>query len=147
MAAQRLLVLSMMARLLFGMALMLTWSLKVHAELQWSNQPSAVPSLQLESLSQTRERPLFVPTRRKSPPPAPAAPKPVTQKQPQFTLRGIIVFGQESVVLLRDDSTDELFTLHPGDTVGNWHVFIESNSSIKLKDGAKEIRLEMFALK
>ena len=138
-----------MVRTLCGISLLLlTWTPQLHAENQLPNQQSALPSLQLNALSATRERPLFAPTRRKSqPPPVAAASNSETQKvqKPQLTLRGIIVSPRQILVLLRNDSTSESVTVRDGDMIGRWHVLVDSNYSVKLKDGAEEMTLEMFA--
>ena len=137
-----------MTRILWSLALLLMLSLTLKAEEQWSNKRTALPSLRLKSLSATRERPLFVPGRRKTPQVPISLPTNVeglkTQK-PQLTLRGIIVTPLQTLVLLRDNSTSELVTVPANGTVGRWHVLVDSNYSVKLKDGAEEIKLEMFA--
>src|SRR5215470_15171533 len=91
----------------------LLWSATLHAQDQAQQgpleaSPSALPGLSLESLSATRDRPLFAPDRRKPVPPpvaaavpnpeqaAPASPKPQT---PQLELTGIIVSPSETIVL------------------------------------------------
>jgi general secretion pathway protein N len=136
-----------MTRIPCGLALLLVLSLELNAQDQSSNQRTALPSLRLEQLSATRERPLFAPGRRKSQQMAVSAPTNVdasrVQKQ-QLTLRGIIVTPAQTLVLLRDDATSELVTVPAGGVVGRWHVLVDSNYSVRLKDGAEEIKLEMF---
>jgi hypothetical protein len=83
----------------------------VHAETQPPQHQSAVPSLTLDALSATRDRPLFSPDRRKPPAPAvadirgPTTPLPRAPQKPQLTLIGIIVTTSETFVLLRDSNT------------------------------------------
>jgi hypothetical protein len=137
-----------MTRILCSLALLLMLSLTLKAEEQWSNKQTALPSLRLESLSATRERPLFVPGRRKTPQAPISMPTNVEglkNQKAQLTLRGIIVTPLQTLVLLRDNSTSELVTVPANGAVGRWHVLVDSNYSVKLKDGAEEIKLEMFA--
>jgi hypothetical protein len=137
-----------MTRLLFIIWLLFGWNLQLHAEEPPAAATSALPSLRLESLSATRERPLFAPARRRPTPlalPVTSNPDVAKVREPQLTLRGIIVSPLGTRVLLRDDSTSESVTVHAGNTIGRWHVLVDSNYSVKLKDGADEIKLEMFA--
>ena len=137
-----------MMRLYVGLWLLFVGSFQLYAEEQPPLERSALPMLQLESLSATRDRPLFAPARRKSLPPAQApAPSPDVAKvqKPQLTLRGIIVSPAQTLVLLRDNSTSESVTVPAGGTIGRWQVLVDSNYGVKLKDGAEEIKLEMFA--
>jgi len=135
-----------MTRILCGLALLLMWSLELRGQDQLSNQRTALPSLRLESLSATRERPLFAPARRKSQQIPVSAPSNIEARaqKPQLTLRGIIVTPAQTLVLLRDNATSELVTVPAGGTVGRWHVLVDSNYSVKLQDGAEEMKLEMF---
>ena len=136
------------------------WSHSLHAQDQAQNPSpnethSALPWLSLDTLSATRERPLFDPDRRKPAPPPPpvvALPSPaeaVTQAQaqqkPQLELTGIVINPTETLVLLRNALTSESVAIHPGDSVGRWRVFVDTNYTVMLKDGAEEFRLEMFA--
>ena len=147
-----------------ALALLMTTAGSLHAqdshEIDRQNAPhSALPWLNLDSLSATRERPLFAPDRRKPVPPPPpvivadhaANPAEVQQRQSQaaqrqqFELTGIITSNSETIVLLRDAVTSEYVTARSGDTVGRWRISVDSNEAVTLKDGAKEVRLEMFA--
>jgi general secretion pathway protein N len=144
-----------MGRVACYFVLFMMWSSCLHAEEQLSNERrSTLRWLKLDSLSATRERPLFAPDRRQPAPPpvatAPGQPEPVTPKaqgpqKPQLVLTGIIVSPAETTVLLRDPSTSESVVVHAGDTVGHWRVLVDSNYAVTLKDGAREFRLEMFA--
>jgi general secretion pathway protein N len=144
-----------MGRLVVCIGLMMMWSTCLHAQDQAQNQlptesHSALPWLNLDSLSATRERPLFAPDRRKSAPPPAAAvsvhPETVQAQAPQATLEltGIVVSRLETVVLLRDPATSESIAIHPGEKVGRWLVLVDSNDNVTLKDGTEELRLEMY---
>jgi len=147
-----------------GLALLITTTSRLHAQDSRNVDRqialhSALPWLNLDSLSATRERPLFAPDRRKPVPPPPpvvvtdhaADPAEVEQRRLQatqrqrFELTGIITSESETIVLLRDPATSEYFTARSGDTVGRWRISVDSNDAVILKDGSKEIRLEMFA--
>lgn len=140
---------------------LLMWSTAgLRAEEQPKNpvpdQPaSALPWLSLDKLSATRDRPLFAPDRRKpAPPPVVAvAPDPsqMVQRPPpppppaQYELTGIIVSSGETIVVLLDQTTSESIAVHPGESVGPWTVQLNPNDTVTLKDGEKEIKLEMYA--
>jgi hypothetical protein len=112
---------------------------------------SAVPSLSLDTLSATRDRPLFAPNRRKpAPSHTPATPSLssiVSQQpqKPQLALMGIIVTGSETIVLLENTNTSEVATVRSGESVGPWQVVADSNYTVKLTDGKQEFTLQIFA--
>jgi hypothetical protein len=144
---------SQMGRLICCIVLAVVWGCPLSAEEQLRNERSALPWLRLDVLTATRDRPLFTPTRRKpAPPPVLAAPNVAVPQQesqaargPQLALEGIIVDSSETLILLRDASTSESITIRPGEPIGKWHVFVESNYSVILKNGDEQLRLEMFA--
>ena len=74
-----------------------------------------------------------------------AVPQAQALQKPQLQLTGIIVSPWETLVLLRNPATSESVTIHPGEAIGRWHVRVDSNDTVTLKDGAEEITLEMFA--
>ena len=136
-------------RLVSAVVFVLLLSARLNAEELASS--SAVPWLSLDSLSATRDRPLFAPNRRKpSPPRAAVGPSPsaaVSQqpKKPEFALVGIIVTGSEKIILLRDTKTSELATIRSGESLGPWQIVADSNYTVKLTDGSREFTLQMFA--
>jgi hypothetical protein len=144
-----------MNRISWCILLLLAGFIRAHAEGQPSDQQSALPSLKLDALTATRDRPLFSPDRRKPaplPPPRVAvAPDPLASQlaeaqasqPPDLTLTGIITDPMGTIILLRRDSS-EVVTMRSGDSVGPWRVIVDSNSSVKLADGKKEFKLEMF---
>ena len=135
-----------------------TWSHCAHAQdFAHNDAPeeahSALPWLNLDSLSATRDRPLFAPDRRKpSPPPVvpvardptQMAAQPRTQQEPQVQLTGIVVSSAGTLVLLRDLATSRSVAIQPGHNIGPWRVVVDSNYTVKLEAGAKAFRLEMF---
>jgi hypothetical protein len=140
-----------MRRVKWCAALGLIWTLPLHAQEQPPKEQSALPWLELDALSATRDRPLFAPTRRKAMPPPVLQTKPEVRevvqqsRKPHLTLTGIIASSSETIALLRDTSTSESIAVHSGETVGRWRVVINADHSVKLQDGSDEIQLEMFA--
>jgi general secretion pathway protein N len=138
------------------LTLVMTSSNCLHAQDQprdrLPNEPlSALPGLNLDSLSATRERPLFAPDRRKPAPPPVAAVVPVhpqaapqPPQQAKLELTGVIVSPLETIVLLRDPATSESVTVHPGEKVGRWLVSVDANDNVTLKDGVEVLKLEMY---
>jgi hypothetical protein len=124
------------------------WSFQLFAADKPENTTSAFPSLRLESLSATRDRPLFSQSRRRMSVEqtlSTAATQAAQPAGPPYSLTGIVLAGSETLVLLRDNTTSQLQTVRPGDSVGIWHVFVDSNYGVKLKNGTDVIKLEMFA--
>lgn len=151
--AQSLLV-STMGRRVVCIGLVMMWSVCLHAQnqpqTQLPNEPaSALPWLNLDSLSATRERPLFAPSRRKPAPPPAAATAVHPETAPQapalrFELTGIVVSPLGTTVLLRDLATSQSIAVHPGEKVGRWFIVVDSNDKVTLKNGADELKLEMY---
>ena len=105
-------------------------------------------TLRLEDLSATRERPLFVASRRAPPPmraeTPPPPPPPVEEKAvvlgpPPFDLIGAVVGKRESIALLRNKTTSEVLRLRPGENAEGWRVGAVGLRSVALeRDGRKE---------
>jgi len=120
----------------------------IHAQEQAPGYPSALPWLRLEQLSATRDRPLFTPGRRRAePPPAPdlaAAPVRIEEptRPPQIELTGLIEETDVTIVFLRTAS--ETVIVRSGDKFGRWLVVAESKTSVRLTDGAEQMKLGMF---
>ena len=123
---------------------------QLHAqELVSGERPSALPRLKLEQLAATRDRPLFTPGRRRAaPPPPPSLPQvlaPVDEeaKAPEIELTGLIEDNDVTIVFL--SASSETVIVRSGDKFGRWRVVADSKTSVKLTDGAEELKLEMFA--
>jgi general secretion pathway protein N len=138
-----------MGRVSFRVALVLMWSFPAYARESSANELSALPWVQLDALSATREKPLFAPSRRKASP-APALPQTVPTEEvrqprkPQLILTGIIKSSSERIALLRDGSTSESVAVRSGETMGRWRVLVDTDHSVKLQDDSGEFELEMF---
>lgn len=83
----------------------------------------------LATLSETRERPLFTPTRRApppvsariaAPPPSHSAPKSVEPERPRLTLVGTIVGSTEGFGLFIDSTTKAVIRLKTGASYQGW---------------------------
>jgi len=86
-------------------------------------------AIPLKTLSATRERPLFTPSRRApapviaGPPPAQpiaAAPPPPAPEKPRLSLVGAIVGERESIAVLLDEGTRDIVRLRTGESHAGW---------------------------
>jgi general secretion pathway protein N len=117
--------------------------------LAFAETPSALPWLKLESLSATRERPLFTPSRRRAELslatqlPSPSVALEEREKDPEIELTGLIEENNITMIFLRTRS--QTVIVRSGDKFGRWQVKAISKISVQLTDGTKQIRLEMFA--
>jgi len=108
----------------------------------------AIPS---DSLSATRDRPLFSPSRR--PPAAAVAPvstptatveaKPAAPQPPPFKLLGTIVGLEARVALLKDRSSSSVLRVHEGETQSGWRAVKVAARSIVLARGADTVTLDL----
>lgn len=98
----------------------------LRAQIEPSAERGAVPPL--ESLSATRERPLFSPTRR---PPAPPPPPPAIVARakpapppapPSVALLGVVIDEDGARAVLRVGRPEKIMRLRVGDDVGGWKV-------------------------
>lgn len=86
-------------------------------------------AIPLKTLSATRERPLFTPSRRAPapviagpPPPQPvsAPPPPAPPQKPRLTLVGAIIGDRESIAVLLDEGTRDIVRLRTGESHAGW---------------------------
>jgi general secretion pathway protein N len=95
-----------------------------------ANEPRGNPlwGIPLKSLSVTRERPLFTPSRR---PPAPSvalaeparpvlAPPPAVAETPRLALIGLIVSGRDGIAIFVDQTTREVVRLRTNEGHSGW---------------------------
>jgi general secretion pathway protein N len=97
-------------------------------------EPSGNPlwAIPLSSLSATRERPLFTPSRRPpapqavaGPPPAvpiAAAPPPPGPERPQLTLVGAVVGDSGGIAIFLDQTTNSIVRLKTGESHSGWKL-------------------------
>ena len=108
----------------------------------------------LDTLRATRERPLFVPSRRapEAPPPVaavepttpppPPAPMLAQEPPPRFTLLGIIRSpGQGSAAVVSDEADHTSFTLKPGADRHGWVLQSIAGNVVTLKNGERAMAL------
>jgi hypothetical protein len=109
-------------------------------EVQAEAATTPLASQPLESLSATRERPLFSPTRR-APPPPPAVvqgppPPPPPPPPPNVALFGIVMDGENARAIIRANPSDKVTRVGIGDDVGGWKVAqIEGRKLVLMLDG------------
>jgi general secretion pathway protein N len=99
-------------------------------------RPSATPeprgnplwAIPLKSLSSTRDRPLFTPSRR---PPAPpvayvepsrpvVVPKPAEPERPRLTLIGVVLGEKDGIAIFVDETTREVVRLRKNESHSGW---------------------------
>jgi hypothetical protein len=110
---------------------------------QTEAHPDAVPPVSplaaqpLDRLSNTRERPLFSPTRRPpAPPPVVAAPPPPPPPPPDVALLGVVMDGEEARAVVRAGPGAKTLRVGIGDDIGGWKVGqIEARQLVLLLDG------------
>ncbi|HEY1942356.1 MAG TPA: hypothetical protein VGH40_09560 [Roseiarcus sp.] len=108
----------------------------------------AIPS---DSLSATRDRPLFSRSRRPaavavapvSTPTATVVAKPAAPEPPPFKLLGTIVGLEARVALLKDRSSSSVLRVHEGETQSGWRAVKVAARSIVLARGADTVTLDL----
>lgn len=104
-----------------------------------------------QSLSATRDRPLFSPSRRTPVVVAPPSPKAITAvetkpaapEQPPFTLLGTIVGAEARLALVQNRSSNAVLRLHEGEAEAGWRMLKVDLRSIVLGKGANSTTLEL----
>jgi hypothetical protein len=109
---------------------------EVHAEAA----TTPLGSQPLESLSATRERPLFSPTRRPPPPPPVIVqgppPPPPPPPPPDVALFGIVMDGENARAIIRANPGAKVTRVSIGDDVGGWKVAqIDGRKLVLMLDG------------
>lgn len=100
----------------------------------------AVP---LSSLTSTRERPLFAPTRRPPPPAvpyvrAPTPPPPVVEAgPPRLTLLGTVINDRERIAVFQDD-TNQIIRIRLGEQHAGWVLRSVQGRSVTLEGNNRE---------
>lgn len=107
----------------------------------------AVP---LESLSATRDRPLFTPSRRPpdapvamAPPPPPAAPPPAAPARPQLVLMGTVVSTAGSLGIFTDPASGQVLRLRVGEAHGGWTLRSVGARDVVMHAGADNVTLAL----
>ncbi len=97
----------------------------------------------LESMQETRDRPLFSPTRK---PPAviaaPEAPPPIVESVSlPFDLTGIALGGDAPIAILHNKTTNEEVRLRQGDKIETWQLEQVSDHYILLRGDRRRVRV------
>ena len=109
-------------------------------------------TIPLESLRETRDRPLFSATRRPPPPvvaeapkvSAPvAAPQPAAPEKPQVTLVGVVHGPSTDLVVLVDETDKSLVRLRVGQSVRGWIVHGLDARAATLEKAQQQVKLEL----
>jgi general secretion pathway protein N len=108
-------------------------------------------ALPLKQLSNTRERPIFSPSRRPPPPATPTfvapvavrAPPPKQPERPPITLLGTILGSTESIGVFFNPTTRDIVRLRVGEDHSGWALFsIKTREATLVKDRQRVV-LEM----
>lgn len=108
--------------------------------------------LRIESLTATRDRPLFSASRRPPPravvgpivePVQPVAPPPTEPSRPQLAMIGSIVSKGDAIAVLVDQATQQVQLLRRGDVYAGWTVDTVQRREVTLR---QDSRLEVFPL-
>ena len=99
-----------------------------------------------DRVSNTRDRPLFSPTRRPpAPPPAVAVAPPPPPPPPDVALLGVVMDGEQARAVVRTGSAAKILRVGIGDDIGGWKVGqIEGRRLVLLLDG-RTATFTMFA--
>jgi hypothetical protein len=91
----------------------------------------------LERMSNTRDRPLFSPTRRPPrPPPVVAVAPPPPPPPPDVALLGVVMDGEDARAVVRTGPAAKVLRVGIGDDIGGWKVGqIEARQLVLLLDG------------
>lgn len=118
------------------------------ATMSGANAATPLWRLPLESLSETRERPLFSRTRRPPPPPASVAPvvmAPTPQPEPlRVSLLGVVSGpSEQAVAVLREDESQTVKRLQVGDILNRWTLIEVRRREVLFKRDQEIVTLEM----
>lgn len=107
-----------------------------------------IASRPLESLSATRDRPLFAPSRR--PPPAPAASvvravEATPIPPPSVVLLGIVTEADEARAMVRTDASGKVVRARLGDEIGGWKVTQIEPRRLVLSIDDRSVSFSLFA--
>jgi general secretion pathway protein N len=108
-------------------------------------------AIPLTTLSNTRERPIFSPSRRPPPPRevpvavvrAPPPPKSPRIEQPQLSLVGTVIGGDQSFGIFIDQATKTALRLRLGDEYQGWHLQSVQGRDVSLERDQQKIVLSL----
>jgi general secretion pathway protein N len=105
-------------------------------------------AIPIKSLSATRDRPIFSPSRRPPPavvaapriePPRPAAKPPEPPEQPRLTLLGTVVGESQSIGIFLDDTTKDVVRLKMGEGRRGWDLRSVRGRDVTLEKNSRAI--------
>ena len=102
----------------------------------------------LESLSATRDRPLFAPSRRRPPPPAAPVVRAVEATPvppPSVVLLGIVTEANEARAMVRSDGSGKVVRARVGDEIGGWKVTLIEPRRLVLSIDDRSVSFSLFA--
>jgi hypothetical protein len=106
-------------------------------------------AVQVKDLAATRNRPLFSPTRRPSPPIVTAAPAPlpvqITAEKPPLVLIGTVVSDNEAIAVFRDQSTKRTVKLRTGLRLDGWALLTVNKKDVVLRKDNTTVSLALSA--
>lgn len=109
-------------------------------------------AIPLDSLRETRDRPLFSVSRRPPPPVVAEAPKaiapiaaapPAAPEKPQVTLVGVVHGPGLDLAILVDEADKSLVRLRIGQSVGGWTVHGVDTRAATLEKAQQQVKLEL----
>jgi hypothetical protein len=112
-----------------------------------------IADLRLDRLSETRDRPVFAPSRRPPPPPAlPAvaahverAPQAVPVSPPGVALFGIVVGEQGARAFIATGAAGQIIGVRPGDDVAGWTVSAITQRNLVLSYAERSATFTLFS--
>jgi hypothetical protein len=111
----------------------------LHTETHRDGAPPVSPlaTQPLERMSNTRDRPLFSPTRHPpAPPPVVAVAPPPPPPPPDVALLGVVMDGEDARAVVRTGAASKILRVGIGDDIGGWKVGqIEARQLVLLLDG------------
>jgi len=111
-------------------------------------------AIPLKSLTATRERPLFAPTRRppapvipaaqaQAPPPPPVAAKPAAPERPPLTLVGTILNADGNIAIVQDQTTQKVLSVRQGEAAAGWRVTDVTARAATVEKNAEVVTLAL----
>lgn len=98
-------------------------------------------SLGMEELSDTVDRPLFAPTRKRPPPQETGAPEATQKQEASYDLLGVALGGSRPIAIMRKKADGKSFRVEVGDTLSGWHVTKVEAREVHLERNGSEVEI------
>jgi len=114
--------------------------------------PNPLWGIPLKQLLNTRERPIFAPSRRPpppvvanvpSPPPMRSTPRPAETPRPQLSLIGTVIGNNESIGIFVDGASKDSVRLRTGEAHQGWVLRTVQGREITLENGRETVTLAL----